>query len=138
MVTRAAWIPALGTILVGETNEPFNPTIGELTHTSMSPAEHKAQLADIKNASFPPPAVTTAADMIEKSDEFHSLLNVASLCNLATVVNTEGVYSARGDPTECAIQVFAHRFNWGREVLAEGDSPKWSAFLLYNPLRQRS
>ena len=60
-------------------------------------------------------------------DDMSTLLNIAGLCNVAKVFFKEGEgWSARGDPTECAIQTFAHRFDWGRERWTEGDSPEWS------------
>lgn len=50
------------------------------------------------------------------------------MCNLAKVEKTESEgWAARGDPTECAIQVLAHRFDWGREKLAQGVGAQWGA-----------
>ncbi|CAL1712012.1 unnamed protein product [Somion occarium] len=69
------------------------------------------------------------------------LLNCAALCNLASVFqekedpseltdedekpgNLTGQYAATGDPTEIAIQVFTHRFHWGKPTLTNGGT-KW-------------
>lgn len=122
MVCKAAWIPARGTVLVGESNDPFNPTEGSLSFTTSSPSEQAEEGG--KGVS---PITATYAELIQQhSTPLESLLNIASLCNVAKVFKGDEGWAARGDPTECAIQVFAHRFDWGRESLTEGDSPKWS------------
>jgi P-type Na+/K+ transporter len=40
-------------------------------------------------------------------------------------------WTARGDPTEIAIQVFASRFDWNRKGKVEGDSPGWKLVTEY-------
>ncbi|KAL8290177.1 hypothetical protein RQP46_003116 [Phenoliferia psychrophenolica] len=120
MVVRSAWLPSRGTISVGETHEPVNPTLGTITHSSLSPAEQ----IDPKNASSQP-AATTAATLLE-GPHLEAFLNVASMCNLAKIEKTEAGWVARGDPTECAIQVLAHRFSWSRESLTDGERPQWA------------
>jgi P-type Na+/K+ transporter len=122
MVCKAAWIPARGTVLVGESNDPFNPTEGNLSFTPMTPTEQAGEDAE----KGPSPAATTFTELVKQhSTPLESVLNIASLCNVAKVFQGDDGWAARGDPTECAIQVFAHRFEWGRESLTEGDSPKW-------------
>ncbi|KAI5476953.1 Ca2+-transporting ATPase [Pseudohyphozyma bogoriensis] len=141
MVVRAAFIPSKGTILVGENNEPFNPTIGDLSFSPLSPAE-QARRSEKHDASgnkgaVTPPASTTADELKaggEENQHFERFLNIASLCNLATVLEKEDGWVARGDPTECAIQTFAHRFKWGRESLTEGkngENAKWAQIAEY-------
>ncbi|KAL1868834.1 potassium/sodium eff [Paecilomyces lecythidis] len=51
--------------------------------------------------------------------ELESFLHAAALCNLATVRHdTESnKWKTMGDPTEIALQVFAHRFSFGKKVL---------------------
>ena len=51
--------------------------------------------------------------------ELESFLHSASLCNLATVRQDaqSGSWQTMGDPTEVALQVFAHRFGYGRKTL---------------------
>ena len=58
---------------------------------------------------------------------------MASLANLATVYKaTDGEgWTARGDPTEIAIQVFASRFDWNRKKKVEGDNPEWKLVTEY-------
>ena len=118
MVVRAAWVPSQGTYLIGQTNEPFNPTIGSISYSTLSPV----------NQTFKsPPTVSTATELTEASPSFQSLLNIASMCNLAVVEKSDNdEWKVRGDPTECAIQVFAMRFDWGRAGLAEAKDSSWS------------
>lgn len=51
--------------------------------------------------------------------ELEALLRTAALCNLATVRLNEqdGKWQTTGDPTEVALQVFAHRFDKGKKLL---------------------
>lgn len=144
MVVRAAWLPSRGTVYVGESNEPFNPKSAQLRFSPLSPtaAADKTDRDDARKAAENPgdddhegeSAKDAAAEVLppdellkRAGDDMSTLLNIASLCNVAKVFFKEGEgWSARGDPTECAIQTFAHRFDWGRERWTEGDSPEWS------------
>ncbi|GAA6016833.1 hypothetical protein JCM10207_003267 [Rhodosporidiobolus poonsookiae] len=132
MVVRAAWIPSKGAIYVGESNEPFNPNVGQLSHSKLSPAEMSAETDTTdqekqQHAIANKPMESNRDDLLKQGGEsFETLLNVASLCNVAKVFQKEGEgWTARGDPTECAIQTFAHRFDWSREKLTEGEAPQW-------------
>ena len=128
MVCKAAWIPSRGTVLVGESNEPFNPNEGDLSFTTDSPAEQSSADANRKKGDAPLKSATRGSSseiLQEHGAPFETLLNIASLCNVAKVFQDEEEWAARGDPTECAIQVFAHRFQWGRESLTTGADPKW-------------
>ena len=50
---------------------------------------------------------------------------VASLANLARVhLNQEGEWTALGDPTEIAMQVFASRFGYNRKEFLDAHAPK--------------
>ncbi|GAA6010971.1 hypothetical protein JCM11491_005889 [Sporobolomyces phaffii] len=132
MVVRAAWVAARGTVHIGESNEPFNPTAAQLSFTKLSPSQ-SANKADKKPSSSDQtltedPRAMSPTDIVELGgSEFRTFLNVASMCNVAKVWEKEGEgWTARGDPTECAIQTLAHRFDWGREKLTEGDRPEWA------------
>ncbi|GAA5938621.1 uncharacterized protein JCM15063_005372 [Sporobolomyces koalae] len=132
MVVRAAWIAARGTVHIGESNEPFNPTSAELSFTKLSPSQ-SATRADKKPSSSEQslteePRVMAPTEIVEQAGSpFHTFLNIASMCNVAKVWEKEGEgWTARGDPTECAIQTLAHRFDWGREKLTDGERPEWA------------
>lgn len=136
MVCKAAWVPASGTILIGQSNEPFDPTVGQLSYTTHSPHESasrdKNTASDDRSATPVDSARDASAQELLKAHgtPLASLLNIASLCNVAKVFQGDEGWTARGDPTECAIQVLAHRFDWGRESLTEGDAKHWCKCLL--------
>ncbi|KAL0063915.1 P-type ATPase [Marasmius tenuissimus] len=117
MVAKRAWIPSKGTYGVGVTSEPFNPSVGDLTFTPKPPKELDSE-SDEKAASY--------EELLEDNQHLLEYLKVASLANLANVhQNHDGEWTARGDPTEIAIQVFASRFDWNRLKFTQGDKPKW-------------
>ncbi|KAF2123411.1 potassium/sodium eff [Dothidotthia symphoricarpi CBS 119687] len=117
MVAKKAWIPAKGTYSVGVTTEPFNPTVGSLSFTTKPPRHIDPDMEE-----KPQPSDELLADNPHLLD----YLKIASLANLANVHKTnEGVWNARGDPTEIAIQIFASRFGWNRLPYTTGESPAW-------------
>merc|ERR1712093_625560 len=116
MVVKKAWIPSRGVYAVGQSNDPFDPTAGDLQHYSMAPIE----LSDAKEAE-----ATSYEALMEDNAELKDYLNVASLANLAHVHKSDDGWHARGDPTEIAIQVFASRFNWNRDRFVTGENPIW-------------
>ena len=150
MVTRMAWLPSLGTYQVSETNAPFDPTLGSITFHPMPASDvvaatdnetehtHQAGQPDRR-----PELVTeTIPDLKQHASNtgpLTSLLNCAALCNIAHVFEERasnddekhsqgqltGNWSATGDPTEIAIQVFSHRFSWGKpSLVSEADGWK--------------
>ncbi|KAK8238261.1 P-type Na+-ATPase [Phyllosticta capitalensis] len=56
---------------------------------------------------------------VEMKSELETLIHAAALCNLATVRfnDQESKWQTTGDPTEIALQVFAHRFKQGKKAL---------------------
>jgi Na+-exporting ATPase len=114
MVAKRAWIPSKGTYSVGTSPNPFDPTLGDLTHDSLSPAE----LGPTGESLEKQKPATSAKELLNDNSFLESYLNAASLANLAHVHESEEGWKARGDPTEIAIQVFASRFDWNRNRLA--------------------
>lgn len=115
MVAKKAWIPAKGTYSIGETNEPFNPTLGAISYKNEEPRKMSAEEQEkLEEAHY--------ADLLEDNQPLKDYLQVASLANIANVHQTEdGTWNARGDPTEIAIQVFASRFKgWNRRASVTG------------------
>ena len=120
MVAKKAWIPAKGTYSVGTSNEPFNPTIGDLSFEPEPPRKIDFTKPDEKSTAVP------YQELLDNNVPLEDYMKVASLANLANVHKTkEGEWAARGDPTEIAIQVFACRFDWSRLPLTTGDKPRW-------------
>ncbi|KAJ1029565.1 hypothetical protein NDA13_002811 [Ustilago tritici] len=119
MVVRKAWVPASGTYNVSETNEPSNPTLGEVSVNNVEPRD-----AEVGSDSTDGEVVARSgkSDKVKGNERFEDFMNVASLCNLATVFKDKEshAWTAHGDPTECAIQTFVTRFAWGRLKLTKG------------------
>lgn len=120
MVVRKAWVPASGTYSVSETNEPFNPTLGEVTVNDVEPRNAKTTNSTENDGEVV--ARSGKSDKVKGNEHFENFMNVASLCNLATVFKDKETHAwtAHGDPTECAIQTFVTRFAWGRLKLTKG------------------
>jgi Na+-exporting ATPase len=143
MVTRKAWLPALGTYSLGDTSDPFNPHDGTVSFSKVTPADSAVPGGDKD--------VGKLVNLTEApGNELEAVLHCAALCNLAHVFEEphgqskgdeknagEGGWAATGDPTEMyvlffelaatrsndavpfhsALQVFAHRFGRGRTTL---------------------
>lgn len=117
MIAKKVWIPTIGLFNVDNTNEPFNPTAGDLSFTKYSPKYIKEsdEEFDFLNFDF--------QDAQSFKDNFKNWLMTATLANIATVNLTtdeesgQESWKAHGDPTEIAIQVFVSRVGFGRESL---------------------
>ncbi|KFY31215.1 hypothetical protein V493_01295 [Pseudogymnoascus sp. VKM F-4281 (FW-2241)] len=121
MVAKKAWIPAVGTYSVGTSENPVDPSIGDLSHSTFAPINAPQVEGEVDHEKVAP-----FDEHLEDNAHLEDFLNVASLANLAHVYKSEDTWKARGDPTEIAIQVFASRFDWGRERFTSGDEPHWS------------
>ncbi|KDN46643.1 putative ENA2-plasma membrane P-type ATPase [Tilletiaria anomala UBC 951] len=118
MVVKRAWVPASGTFTVSDSEEAFNPNAGEVFKTERQPKDSDPNHA--KETSKDGDKVASkelGSDRIKDDECFTDFLNVAALCNNAKVFQAEGEWQAHGDPTECAMQTFACRFDWGRAKL---------------------
>ncbi|KAF1974106.1 potassium/sodium eff [Bimuria novae-zelandiae CBS 107.79] len=115
MVAKAAWVAGRGTFSVGTTREPFDPTKGEITYREGAPSEQGATKSVLEASKVRSSSVVTGAPTTER------YMNIASIANVAYVQLAEGKWTARGDPTKIAIQVFASRFGWNRHGLVGGN-----------------
>jgi Na+-exporting ATPase len=86
----------------------------------------KDRPADVPSSEKVPETEGNDGDHPEIIPELEAFLQSTSLCNLATVRynEKEGSWQASGDPTEIALQVFAHRFDFGRKKLMEQEGWK--------------
>ncbi|OQE40524.1 hypothetical protein PENNAL_c0754G07116, partial [Penicillium nalgiovense] len=120
MVVQKAWIPSRGTYSVGPSNEPFNPTVGDVSFSAVPPSEFDHEK---------PGMAENAEGMVSGNRQLEDFLDVASMANLSHVYKSEeGEWSARGEPTEIAIHVFASRFNWNRDrwmKKGQGEGTVW-------------
>lgn len=119
MVVKKAWIPSKGVYSVGDLTDPFDPTIGTLSHDNKPPGRMRPEIESAGESSG-----SSYDKHLRGNPSLEEYLNVASLANLAHVHKTKEGWKARGDPTEIAIQVFASRFNWNRVRLTKEESWK--------------
>ncbi|KAK9465910.1 hypothetical protein V1512DRAFT_209820 [Lipomyces arxii] len=121
MITRRVWIPGMGedsTITLASTTSPFSPYSGFLEITGRR---------------------VEAADLLRRktADSLYTFLRAISLCSLAVVGLKKSIseeteksivvpgdvaqaeWAAHGEPTEISLQIFAMRFQNGREDLQE-------------------
>lgn len=125
MIVKKAWVAAEGTFAVGDTNTPIDPTAAPISLDTSSPSE----LAKIPKTRAQQEAESPWQHAMEyiHSGYLQHYLNIATFCNIATVLKKEedDEWEARGDPTEIAIQVFASRFDWNRRKFTHGTHPTW-------------
>lgn len=142
-ITRKAWLPGVGLYSVNNAEEAADPTKGRV---SLGPApdfskdqkendkkpfdrdgpavswdvstEKKAMTGKEKKMT---PTSTDSTEAPEVTVELQEFLQSTALCNLATVRHDKekNEWQAIGDPTEIALQVFAHRFQLGKKTLVE-------------------
>lgn len=131
MVTRKAWVPGVGIYTVDGSEEASNPSKGtvslEKQQISKNEVDHNNEKSgDVdreQNA-----VVSGHENETERNGtlptigpELEAFLQSTALCNVATVRHDEekNAWQATGDPTEIALQVFAHRFKYGKKTLEE-------------------
>ena len=146
MVTRKAWIPGTGIYSLEDSNHASDPTQGTITlgpvpaskKSVQAQKEAEAEARDRQRSTVgvtfdvPKEKFNKDHEQYDKTNsrvqqdpeitsEFHAFLESASLCNLATVrqVTEDGQqkWKTTGDPTEVALQVFSHRFGYGKKTL---------------------
>ncbi|PHH62333.1 hypothetical protein CDD81_7253 [Ophiocordyceps australis] len=134
MIVRQAWIPSSHLYTVRESQNPNDPTKGRVTYNSVEreePVESKPDYDKQRSAAgikFDLPDEKQGMDECnEASPEVETTMTEAleafllssALCNLATVRydEEEARWQTTGEPTEIALQVFAHRFKRGKKSL---------------------
>ncbi|KAK6338757.1 Na+ ATPase [Orbilia brochopaga] len=111
MITRKFWLPSLGVYSVENTADASDPTSGTIRHESEPPKlGEKIDGESAKRYNL---------DLISSQISVELLVRICALCNVATVRYDEETkeWQATGDPTEIALQVFAHRFDSGKKQL---------------------
>lgn len=113
MIVKKVWIPNIGTYSVENTNEPYNPTIGDICFSKYSPS-YITRIDEEIDFSYELPKEPT---------NFTEWVHCASLANIATLIQDvnsdtgEIEYKAHGDATEIAIQVFVARSGYSKQEL---------------------
>lgn len=146
MIVRKAWIPSSHIYTVRESQSPNDPTKGRVTYSQNKEEpvpekeEEKRDFDRERSAAVlkfdvpdeklnPKPSKPQEPEPeFEMTDALKAFVLSAALCNLATVRfdDEEEKWQTTGEPTEIALQVFAHRFNSGKKVL-EGQGWKQTA-----------
>ncbi|KAI9800641.1 MAG: hypothetical protein M1825_003963 [Sarcosagium campestre] len=139
MVTRKVWIPRVGVYSVQGSEDAANPLSGSVSRDPESGSSEKStddvtledqeRLSDSSTKNSSP---SRKSDSDEKSGassmenpnvgpELEAFLHSTALCNLATVRKDEQEkqWKTTGDPTEVALQVFTHRFDFGKVALEQ-------------------
>ena len=124
MIARKVWLPGAGLYIVEGAKEALDPTKGTINFKPGSngplglPSESLTNADNIKNATE---SFTNSEKMPSVTPQLENFLQSTALCNLATVRYDEQKmkWQATGDPTEIALQVFAHRFDHGKKTLEE-------------------
>ncbi|KAL4402685.1 P-type ATPase [Malassezia pachydermatis] len=116
MVVKKAWIPSVGQLEVSESNEPFNPTLAEVRLYPGSPSEGDLQGEGTLVAAEGSSTQDLTDDALAPVYDY---VTVASICNLAKVFYDKDTqaWTAHGDPTECALQTLACRFDMSNAKL---------------------
>ena len=133
MITRKVWLPDVGVYTVEGAEEASNPTKGTVTFAPwskrLSTMSTESMAADCEKSVFE--SGMDYQKVTELSSELKPFLESTALCNLATVRydNQEKEWQSIGDPTEIALQVFAHRFGHGKNTLKEKDG--WNELAEY-------
>jgi Na+-exporting ATPase len=143
MITKKVWLWKSGVYTVNNSMDPSDPTQGTVTKGEApplpKPEDEKPQVDYDQERStaglkFDVPADKAAKDQnkerapgkeveAELNDELEPFLRAVALCNLATVKqeavegSPEKKWQTTGEPTEIALQVFAHRFEYGKKSL---------------------
>lgn len=108
MSVHKVWVPGMGTLKVQYANDVLNPHDGTFELEDAPIQKNKVVDGHVMQA-------------------MKSLLDAVALCNAAKVYpptlgsgdSKSGKWSAAGKPTDVAMQVFAERFNSGKEAAVE-------------------
>ena len=154
MITRKVWIPGNGVYTIDGAKEISNPTSGSVSFSastieeqllgsnttsggvSFSVSASEEQLPDENHVDFKTESrayenVDPTEKIPEVTSELRGFLQSAALCNLTSVRHDDqkDEWQAIGDPTEIALQVFAHRFGHGKKMLEEQQG--WTQYAEY-------
>lgn len=122
MIARNVFIPGVGTFSVVNSDEPFNPTVGEVKYNPKSPDEIARE---DNNKWIVYEKFMNINQGSNKLNLYQDWLNTAALANVAIIfqdsdeLTKELTWKARGDPTEIAIQVFTARVGHSRTKLVD-------------------
>lgn len=138
MIVRKVWIPSRTIYTVRDSKHPSNPKEGRVTVSEkkdgMTDIEEKRDYDQERSAATlkfdvpdeklnPPKDESKTEKPAEMNSELEAFLLCAALCNLATVrheqepKDDQPEWQVTGEPTEIALQVFAHRLDQGKKTI---------------------
>ncbi|KAI1086583.1 potassium/sodium eff [Rostrohypoxylon terebratum] len=141
MIVRKVWIPSKTIYTVKDSKHPSDPTEGVVTFSELDDKSQEPEKRDFDQErsaavlKFDVPDEKLHNSKLKPQNEKEATMNPeleafllsAALCNLATVRHEkepqdgQPKWQVTGEPTEIALQVFAHRFQKGKKVKeAEG------------------
>jgi len=157
MIVRTAWLPMNHLYSVRETRHPADPTEGKVTYQVIEdePKEAEPEKRDFDqersaaaltfdvpaeklNPKRPDPSTTDG--VAEVTPGLRCFLLSSALCNLATVRYDELLsrWQTTGEPTEIALQVFAHRFDLGKKGLVSSGWKELAEFPFDSSVKRMS
>ncbi|KAK4121703.1 ATPase, P-type cation-transporter [Parathielavia appendiculata] len=156
MIVKKVWLPPSAIYTVTGSTDPNDPYKGTVSDQPQAEDHNKKRDFDeerttqaVKFDGVPDeklnPPKPTESKMASLTPELRLFLLSAALCNLATVRydETETAWKTTGEPTEIALQVFAHRYDRNKKAMeAQGwtqiaefpfDSTIKRMSVVYNP-----
>lgn len=130
MIVKKVWLPPSNILTVTGSADPADPYKG--TVTDQPQTEEKKRDFDEERTTQaikfdgvpdeklnPEPSQSQPPKMAPMTDELRLFLLAAALCNLSTVRydEPEAAWKTTGEPTEIALQVFAHRYDRNKKAV---------------------
>jgi potassium/sodium efflux P-type ATPase len=136
MIVKKVWLPPSHIFTVSgstDPNDPYKGTVGDQPQAAGSGEEQEEKKRDfdeerttqaikfdgVPDEKLNPAPAENTKKMAPMTPELRLFLLSAALCNLATVRydEGEGAWKTTGEPTEIALQVFAHRFDRNKKAV---------------------
>ncbi|KAL0565519.1 hypothetical protein V5O48_016504 [Marasmius crinis-equi] len=115
MVVRRVWAP----LASGQGEDSSKVFSVESGSEALSP--EGGRVAELLGREEKEKEIPLGLEALDEDESLREVVTVASICGVATLTKAEakegkeGRWKATGDPTEVALQVFAHRFGFRRE-----------------------
>ncbi|CZR53360.1 related to Ca2+-transporting ATPase [Phialocephala subalpina] len=168
MIVKKVWLPGVGVYTVNNSMDPNDPTQGDVTKGPEAPRKSSVQSSSSNEnekfdydqqrstaaLKFDIPAAKANKDQegwtrpkeeaATVTPELEEFLRPTALCNLATVAHEqiEGEankkWQTTGEPTEIALQVFAHRFDHGKKKLESSGWKQLAEFTFDSSIKRMS
>ncbi|GMM34448.1 putative Na(+)-exporting P-type ATPase [Saccharomycopsis crataegensis] len=111
MIVKKVWVSTVGTYVVNDCTEVYDPTVGTVGFHPASPK----QIDEMSNR----PKFDSE---VSYPNIFRKWITAATLANVASVYKIEDKWEAQGDATETAICVFTKRLGYERAEIIESQN----------------